>query len=267
MDELAIRIKGGGTICVPSSPAFMTPHVLLEQEDWFEKELTFVRRVLRPGMRVADVGANYGFYTVAMAQAVGPDGAVWAFEPASRTAAYLRRSMAHNGLGHVVVKQMALSDRQGHAHLRLEDNPELNAISAEGGSRSEQVTLTTLDQEWQSANFGSIDFIKLDAEGEEIRIVSGGHRLFAEQSPLVMFELKHGATVNVELLSAFRDRGYGLYRLIGPDRLLVPFGAGEAADTYELNLFACKSECAGALTEQGLLARPRMPETIGHLEK
>jgi hypothetical protein len=45
--------------------------VLLEQEDWFEKEIAFVRRLLRSGMRAVDIGANYGTYTLAMARAVG----------------------------------------------------------------------------------------------------------------------------------------------------------------------------------------------------
>jgi hypothetical protein len=43
--------------------------VLIEQEDWFEKEICFVRRVLQPGTCAADIGANYGTYTLAMAPA------------------------------------------------------------------------------------------------------------------------------------------------------------------------------------------------------
>jgi hypothetical protein len=42
--------------------------VLIEQEDWFEKEICFVRRLLQPGMRAADIGANYGTCTLAMAR-------------------------------------------------------------------------------------------------------------------------------------------------------------------------------------------------------
>ena len=72
MDELYVRVKGGGEICVPASS--MSAYVLLEQEDWFEKEIAFVRRMLRPGMRVIDIGANYGTYTLAMARAVGLEG-------------------------------------------------------------------------------------------------------------------------------------------------------------------------------------------------
>jgi hypothetical protein len=49
---------------------------LIEQEDLFEKEIAFVRRLLQPSMRAIDVGANYGTYTLAMARAAGPKGRV-----------------------------------------------------------------------------------------------------------------------------------------------------------------------------------------------
>ena len=40
-----------------------------------------IERILRPGMRCIDVGANYGYYSILMAEAVGPDGFVLACEP------------------------------------------------------------------------------------------------------------------------------------------------------------------------------------------
>ncbi len=78
---LVISVRGGVRLRVPQTPGQYTTYVLLEQEDWFEDEIRFVRRWLRPGMRAVDVGASYGVYTTAMARAVGPEGRVWAFEP------------------------------------------------------------------------------------------------------------------------------------------------------------------------------------------
>lgn len=80
-------------------------------------------------------------------------------------------------------------------------------------------------------------------------------RLLAEHSPLVMFELRHAAGVNLDLPRMFADRGYGLYRLLGPDSLLVPARAEESFDPFELNLFACKPDRAAALAEARLLVR------------
>jgi protein O-GlcNAc transferase len=222
VSNIFVRMEGDLAVCVPSSPAFLTTYVLLEQEDWFEKEIAFLRKLLRPGMSAIDVGANYGLYALSMAQLVGPAGTVWAFEPASVTAACLRRSIERNRLSNVHLLEAALSDREGQAALRVEDNSELNRLSDEPGARTERVSVTTLDRQCALFAGRAIDFLKLDAEGEEVRIVAGADRLLAEHSPLVMFELRHGATVNVALPRMFLDRGYALYRLLGPDALLVP---------------------------------------------
>ncbi len=253
MDELFVRVRGGGGVCVPASPS-MTTYVLLEQEDWFEKEIAFVRRALRPGMRAVDIGANYGLYTLAMARAAGPQGAVWAYEPASATAGYLRRTIDRNALTNVDLHQTALSDRHGTARLRHFDQSELNRLADDEDGAGEEVKLTGLDAEQERRGWGRIDFIKIDAVGEELNIIRGGERFFAEQSPLVMFERTRDGVPNEAVAAAFRARGYRLYRLIGPDQFLVPVDAGETFDAFEINLFACKPDRADAFAAAGVLA-------------
>ena len=48
---MLIRIAGDVSICVPDTIDLLTPYVLLEQEDWFEDEMGFVRRLLQPGAK------------------------------------------------------------------------------------------------------------------------------------------------------------------------------------------------------------------------
>src|ERR1700728_4307107 len=49
-----IEIVGGVRIVVPDSLNLITPYVLYEQQDWFEEELGFLRRILRPGQNAID---------------------------------------------------------------------------------------------------------------------------------------------------------------------------------------------------------------------
>ncbi len=55
MDLLPLKIKEGVTIAVLPNLKSTTTYVLLEQETWFEKELSFVMRFLCPGMTVVDI--------------------------------------------------------------------------------------------------------------------------------------------------------------------------------------------------------------------
>lgn len=242
-------------MCVPNSVALLTPYVLLEQEDWFKDEIGFVRKLLKPRMHTVDIGASYGIYSLMMAKAVGPNGKVWSFEPSRGPAAFLEESIKQNKFTNVVLRQIGLSNREGTAKLKSSANSELNTLTLEGNVDDdfELVKLSTLDIFRQENAWEIIDFVKMDAEGEESRIVEGGKQFFSEQSPLVLFELKHGGELNVSLLQTFKDVGYTTYRLVPGLGILVPFDADQELDPYQLNLFCCKPDRARILEEQSLL--------------
>ncbi len=258
MSDYYIRIKGDVWVNVAPTPANLTTYVLLEQEDWFEKEIGFVRRFLRSGMCAIDIGANHGVYALSMAKAVRPGGRVWAFEPVAATATMLRRSIARNGLDNLDLRTLALSDHEGTDIFYTYPNSEMNSFTrfeATDGSVTEEVTVSTLDRQFPSSNGIAMDFVKIDAEGEEMRIVEAGERFFVDQSPLVMFEINNknddgSAAVLGERLHRL---GYGIYRLIGPDALLVPVVENDVLDPFEFNLFACKPDRATQLGASGLL--------------
>lgn len=261
MSSTTLAMVDGTQIVVPDSLELITPYVLREQQDWFEDEIKFLRRLLQPGQQIIDIGANYGLYALSMARRVGPEGRVWAFEPASRTAEFLARSIAANGLGNVVLEKSALSSAPGTAYLSLHDNAELNELvrGDAGGAATEAVPLTTLDDCLQRHGWQDIDFMKIDAEGEEANILKGGQRFFAERSPLVEYEVKAGNDLHLELVSAFAALGYESYRLVPGLDLLVPFRADTRPDGFLLNLFCCKPDRAARLAAAGFLV-PALPD-------
>jgi FkbM family methyltransferase len=251
LNTAVYAIPGGSTVAVPDDVRLMTPFVLAEQGDWFEGEIHFIRRWLKPGMSVVDVGANYGLYTLTCAQLVGPEGHVWAYEPASLPRSFLTLSVANNSFGNVRIADKALSDHEGRARLGIAANAELNSLN-EAGQSGEEVPLITLDLE--SSTWGhSIDFLKLDAEGEEVRILSCAKNFFARQHPLVMFEYKHGATVNQGLLQAISGLGMDIYRHLPGLNILVPMSNSESGDSYLLNVFGCDQARSQSLAAEGLL--------------
>lgn len=251
-----IRIAGSVHVRVPWTLDALTTWVLLEQEDWFEDEIRFIRRYLGPGMRAIDIGANVGVYTLAAARLVGASGLVWAFEPASAPAALLQTNIAENRFSNIQLTRKALSNYEGKAAISLHRQSELNSFSrsATDGS-TETVQVTSLDREAGLLGMDKIDFVKIDAEGEEENIIAGGVRFLTEQSPLVMFEVgasEFGALRSTAAAEALTRLGYDIYRLVGPDQMLMPIKQGIGGS--DINLFACKSDRARKLETRGLLA-------------
>jgi len=241
-------------LIVPDSLDLITPYVLQEQLDWFEDEIKFLRRLLKPGEKIIDIGANYGVYTLSMAKNVQPDGHIWAFEPASSTAKLLAESIAANSFDHVTLDRSALSNRIGSVQFSMSEHAELNAVvhAGESVANSETVPLTTLDQCMAAYDWKDITFVKIDAEGEEENIIEGGRRFFAEHSPLIQYEIKAGAGLNLGLAKIFAALGYQSYRLVPGLDVLVPFDP-QSADGFLLNLFCCKPDRAARLAADNWL--------------
>jgi FkbM family methyltransferase len=250
--SLNLKLPGDVSIIVPDSLEIITPYILLEQLDWFEDEIKFVRELLRPGQIAIDIGANYGVYALTMANAVGADGRVFAFEPVAKTAGYLRRSLDANNFKQAEVLQLAISVAPGTGRISTQPQAELNTL-VQGSTleASEEVGLDSLDNFFSGRT--DVDFLKIDAEGHEQMILDGGHDFFANNSPLVLYEIKESYGFHLELVESFYGLGFDSYRLLPGLNVLVPFDPSSFSDDYLLNLFACKQDQACKLRSQGKL--------------
>jgi FkbM family methyltransferase len=251
MNHIPVRISDGVTIAVQPSLSSISTYVLLEQERWFEKESAFVLHYLKPGMTVVDIGANIGVYSLPMAAKVAPGGRVIAYEPASEPRGLLTAAKAINKADNLEIVGAALSDSERQGHLTFGASSELNTL--DGSGPGEEVPITTLDSENAARAWRDVAFIKIDAEGEEQRILAGGGACFEQHSPLVLFEIKAGETINVGLRSAFIALGYECYRALAGAPILVRAGSDATLDGFELNLFAAKPDRAHRLAAEGLL--------------
>lgn len=249
----AVKIKGDVIVCVQPTIQQMSSYILLEQEDWFEDEMDFIRAYITSDMNAFDIGANHGVYGLSIAKKL-TTGHVWAFEPTLSPSSMLAKSIELNQFSEkLTLVQAGLSDHPHDAVIFTSANSELNSLYGESGVR-EPIRLEALDDflDKQAINV-SIDFVKLDAEGEEIKILHGGRTFFSEQSPLIMFELKHGNVVNHGLIETIQALGYQIYRLLPDMNILVEYDS-TFQDGFLLNLFACKTNRSANLMARGLLA-------------
>jgi FkbM family methyltransferase len=155
-------------------------------------ETNFVKRHVRPGMAVVDVGANLGWFTVHLANLVGKDGRVDAFEPRSDLFDLLAKTTAENHLINVTLHNCALGSQNSNGRMiwSLRDsNPGgTNLVSADFTSpevKGEPVAIKTLD----TCLSHHIDFIKMDVEGSEPLVITGAERILAEYKPTILVEI------------------------------------------------------------------------------
>ncbi|NNJ10349.1 FkbM family methyltransferase [Chloroflexales bacterium ZM16-3] len=168
--------------------------------------------LLRPAMRVIDLGANIGYYTMLAAAHVGPVGSVAAFEPDLANGALLARSVAANGFRNVTLFPCAAASATAAVNLLLDDsNGRLVAPGTPGARRAQAVAL---DQLLGPAH--RVDLIKMDIEGAEGLALAGMQRIIAANRPTIISEFSPPALRAVsnmapaEFLAQLRAPGYDL---------------------------------------------------------
>jgi FkbM family methyltransferase len=165
------------------------------QCDLFETGL--LQRLLRPGMTVMDVGANYGHYTLIAAQGVGSAGNVIAVEPSPVAFDELCANVRLNALDDIVeLLPFALGARPGAAKLyhdaRRGGHHSLAAANVREPGPETVVPVHTLDEVCGELA-RPLDLLKLDTQGSEAAILAGGRRVLSHDRPLVLTEFwPHG---------------------------------------------------------------------------
>jgi FkbM family methyltransferase len=153
---------------------------------------------LRPGDAVWDVGANIGWFSLLAARAVWHAGAVTAFEPSATNAGWLERNAARNRL-QITVVRAAVSDVRGWA--RFDASTSLGGHLTSSGR--DVVPTVTLDS-W-AGEHGPPSFVKIDVEGAEVSVLTGGKRLLSSGRPVILCEA-HGT--QTEIAAVLREHGY-----------------------------------------------------------
>jgi FkbM family methyltransferase len=136
------------------------------------------------GQVVVDVGAHIGTYTVRG----GAAGAtVIAFEPNPETFAILSRNVEANGLTSVRLMQCAASDRSERRMLGVPTGFSGKASFVHtGGTTGVAVECRPLDVLVPPQLAGSVDWLKIDAEGFEVEILRGGENLLRRTRQIIL---------------------------------------------------------------------------------
>lgn len=143
-----------------------------------------LRKRLKPGMTVLDVGGNVGLICRICAKQVGPTGHVRTFEPDPYTRSFLDHNVRK--CPNVTVSPIALSDQNstGKLHIHPGSGTANSLLAFDASSHSIDVECMTMDSFLERNPLIRPDCIKIDVEGAEPKVL-GGMRRTIERFPSV----------------------------------------------------------------------------------
>jgi len=193
----------------------------------------FLKKIIKKGMNVINIGANIGYFTLLAAREVGPEGKVFAFEPFPQTVELLKKNILVNGFENIEIESKAVSNKTDYATLLTGGSSLHNFISKKKFPQLKeiQVPTITVDDFLKNKDI-NIDFIFIDAEGQEPLIFEGMKKTLQNQNLEIVFEfnqftLEFSDTNPNDLLDQIKKMGFQLYLIDENTSSLKPITKSE----------------------------------------
>jgi FkbM family methyltransferase len=180
-----------------------------------------------------------------MADAVGPEGQVYAYEPVPpvfrELTTRLARAAGPTGGSNVAARNLALGEIEGQTQFSyVPGDPAYSGFKGRvlpDGLHAETISVAVQRLDRLLMEVDRVRFVKIDAEGGELTVLRGATKLISARAPIVSFELGNNALVNYEYSAAdyfdfFFDLGYTVYSIFG-----IPLERDELIAAAEEQLF------------------------------
>lgn len=156
----------------------------------------FCQKYLRQDSVAIDVGANIGV-TALILDSLLPSGKIIAIEAGPRLAKVLQVNLAENNAKNVSVIQAAVSDRDGSVNFFEASAYGFMCDDDVKDHPTTRVPMTTVDNIVETHGLDRVDFIKIDVEGFEDRVLAGATKTIECFQPIIILEF------NLWCLTAF----------------------------------------------------------------
>jgi FkbM family methyltransferase len=186
--------------------------------EFSQDEVDLYRRIIKRGDVVVEVGANIGALTVPLARLVATDeeggpGTIIAFEPQRILYQLLNTNLALNRLRNVRAEQVAIGQKTGMLGVPVIDYDKPGNF---GGYNMidvspEMVRVLTID----SLQLRRLDFLKIDVEGMEIKVLMGAEQTIAQCQPVIYCE-NDRKDKSARLIACLTAMGYTMYWHLPP---------------------------------------------------
>jgi FkbM family methyltransferase len=177
-------------------------HYWLDPERWLDQGIIrtgihepessrAIEALVGPGQVVLDIGANIGYFAIAMSRLVGEKGRVIAFEPTVYYGEVLNKNLEANQIRNCEVISYGLSSEEAELMAYVGDSSAtLHWWLPETEPRvSEPIKLQRLDDIVDDLGIDRIDFIKMDIDGHEPFFFEGAWETLNRFRPRILMEV------------------------------------------------------------------------------
>ena len=193
--------------------------------------IAYITSAIKKGQTVLDIGAHKAGYLYFILNQVGDKGKVFAFEPQSNLYQYITKIKRLFRWDNVTVEHLALSDTAGTVTLYIPTN-KVSKGSSPGATIVEHKDLTdfgitevvvteTLDSYCNRKDIKP-DFLKIDVEGNELRIFQGGIDTLKKYKPKIVLEIEARHVGQEKVLETFKfmkSLGFNGHFIYGLNRI------------------------------------------------
>jgi len=174
---------------------------LLEYGEWSELEIDLYKDIIKTDAIIIEAGSHIGSHTVPLSK-IAKEGCLYAFEPQLLLFNLLNNNIKENNISNTEIYLEAVSNKEETVKLNQVDYKELYKNNDEinsGGldfkvlvsnNDGYEINVITLDNKFK--HLEKLDFIKIDAEGNEFEILKGGKNLINRFHPIIYLEFIPG---------------------------------------------------------------------------
>jgi FkbM family methyltransferase len=190
--------------------------------------VAYINSAVKQGQTVIDVGANKAGYLYYLLKQIGSTGKAIAFEPQTSLYRYITHIKELFGWNNLTVEHLVVSDEDGVAILYIPSGKTKNkfqtgATVIDHKLKPEEFTIEGVNSETLDAYCDKKkirpDFIKIDVEGNELRVLEGAIDMLKECRPKLLVEIdsRHIGEMMVQetfrFMNWIRYKGYFLQGL------------------------------------------------------
>lgn len=161
---------------------------------WEEAELDKIAKYIKPGSVILDIGANIGNHAIYFDKFVSPK-TVYVFEPLSRAITMMLQNVALTYSHSINLEYigLALSDKDGYVipYNTCEHNmgaTDFREILPEEDIDISNVGVRTITGDSIFRDL-KVDFIKIDVEGMEFKVLAGLAETITKNKPIIFIEV------------------------------------------------------------------------------